>query len=184
MYTLAAEAQNLYIINQDGSNLRNETNLNMEVTVVPRYGQWSPDKTKILFINVSDFNENEIYTMNANGTSRTDMGVAGLGARWSPDGTKIAFYATTGLSTVSVMPASGGAAISLCLNQDFSWSSDSTKLLLPGTSITTLLANGTSAAPTTIYNGPGDCSPAWLIPPTERRSPLPMRMGGHPAFGR
>ncbi len=153
MFTSASLAQNLYIMNSDGSNIRNLTNLTNNSSLAPGDAEWSPSKSQVLFTNASSINEDELYVINANGTSMTDLGVAAINAQWSPDGTKIAYC--VGGAYIAVIPSGGGTPVSIGGGEVFGWSPDSTKLLIENSSIYTLNADGSSASPTTIFNGPG-----------------------------
>lgn len=83
-------AREIYTMNADGTSVSAPLTNNAFYDDIP---SWSPDGTKILFQSNRDGNE-EIYSMNANGTNQTNLtqsGAADFFASWSPDGTKIVF---------------------------------------------------------------------------------------------
>jgi Tol biopolymer transport system component len=93
---------------------------------------WSPDGSKIAFITNRDGN-NEIYTMNPDGTGQTRLTNTTTDERfpaWSPDGSKIAFqsFAQNGNGQVYVMNADGSGLIDLSVDVDAegepAWSAD------------------------------------------------------------
>jgi Tol biopolymer transport system component len=84
-------AHNLYVMNQDGSNVTRLT-----TTPLPaedRYATWSPDGTKILFIS-NRTGSSHIFVMNADGSNVIQLTNSVGGdehPRFSNDGTKIVF---------------------------------------------------------------------------------------------
>jgi len=80
----------IYVFNFDGTNL---TRLTTTDDVFDSEPAWSPDGAKIVFTRIypNQNNKNEIWIMNADGSSLRYTGVEGFGAKWSPDGTKIIF---------------------------------------------------------------------------------------------
>jgi hypothetical protein len=90
------KSNEIYIVNDDGSNLTNLT----KVTANDSYPNWSPDKSKILFTsnrNRSWLNEYDIFTMSPDGSDLTLLSKVGISGPsfqypvWSNDGSKIAF---------------------------------------------------------------------------------------------
>ena len=80
----------IYLMNADGSNLRQLTNNDADEWVPT----WSPDGTQIAFISQRDGNY-EIYVMNANGSGArrlTETVAEEYDPAWSPDGSRIAFW--------------------------------------------------------------------------------------------
>ena len=71
----------------------NQTNITNNAST-DDYASWSPDGSKIVFHTNRDGN-NEIYTMNADGTNQTNISnnpsTDEYVPSWSPDGTKIVF---------------------------------------------------------------------------------------------
>ena len=79
---------NIFVMNNDGTNLRQLTNTGQDA-----FPAWSPDGTKIAFSRLQN-GLYQIFTMNADGTSQTQLGNGTANdflPAWSPDGTKIAF---------------------------------------------------------------------------------------------
>ena len=80
----------LYVMNQDGSNVVRLTNTANAGEAFP---SWSPDGTKILFVSNLD-GDSEIFVMNADGSNITQLTSNTIGdaqPRFSPDGSKIVF---------------------------------------------------------------------------------------------
>ncbi len=85
----------IYVMNSDGSNQTRLTNITRSRGNFPgltyyEYPAWSPDGTKIAFIDV--FNQG-LNTINTDGTRLVHLAVASTGSAptWSPDGSRIAF---------------------------------------------------------------------------------------------
>jgi Tol biopolymer transport system component len=78
----------LFIMNADGSNVRQVTNLDH----MGGRSTWSPDGTRLAFY-AGPFEGHEIYAVNADGTGLVQLTHGGdnLGPSWSPDGNWIAF---------------------------------------------------------------------------------------------
>jgi Tol biopolymer transport system component len=82
----------LYIANNDGTNLRQLTD-NGRSNYLPA---WSPDGHQIAYVSGgrSGFDSHEIHVINADGSGDTNLTVNAdqeYGVAWSPDGSKLAF---------------------------------------------------------------------------------------------
>ena len=100
----------LFTVNPDGSGLAQLTRNTSE----DEYPAWSPDGTKIAYVNwATDSLDEEVFVIPASGGMRTRLTFDRATARvpaWSPDGTKIA-YMTIGLEgdwELVTIPAAGG----------------------------------------------------------------------------
>ncbi len=127
---------NLYVVNSDGSGLRNLTSK----LAVGGYGPgaslasdpvWSPDGRKIAFVRLSK--RLGVYVVNADGSGMRNLTPKPVGTyaapAWSPDGRKIAFVSDRdGNSEVYVMNANGSGQRNLTRNPAFdadpAWSPD------------------------------------------------------------
>jgi len=160
---------------------------------------WSPDGTKIIFRTDRDgkapfttFEDGEIYIMNADGSSQTNLtnNPANDGwSKWSPDGTRIVFasYRDGRSNTeVYVMNADGSGITQLTDtpgfdNEDVAWSPDGNKIAFKSYrdgnwEIYTMNADGSGQ--TRLTNSPGeDAWPDWspdgkqIVFETQRASP-------------
>lgn len=76
----------IYVMNADGTGLRNLTNASPEHDLSPA---WSPDGVEIAFSN------GFLHLVNADGTSLRSLGVTVYPGpiRWSPDGTRLLYAA-------------------------------------------------------------------------------------------
>jgi len=83
-----AGARQLFIMNADGSNIRQVTDLNN----MGGRSTWSPDGTKLAFYR-GPAGDHDIYIINIDGTGLVQLTNGGdnLGPSWSPDGNWIAF---------------------------------------------------------------------------------------------
>lgn len=82
----------VYVMQADGSNPLRVTD---DSIVTGNQPIWSPDGSRIAFAGIND-NKNWIYTVPADGSSRTPQLLTDLAGRypaWSPDSTRIAFMA-------------------------------------------------------------------------------------------
>jgi TolB protein len=126
----------LYVLNSDGSGLRNLTS---KLAASRGFGAglasdpvWSPDGRKIAFVRVSK--RLGVYVVNADGSGVRNLtpkpaGAAYAAPAWSPDGRKIAFASDRdGNSEVYVMNANGSGQRNLTRNPAFDggpvWSPD------------------------------------------------------------
>jgi Tol biopolymer transport system component len=110
----------IYVMNSDfGGSQTNLTNSKAD-DLRPR---WSPSGAKIGFLHhdLPDPAQQNLFTMNANGTGVTQLTFGGLNEDhcWSPDGAKIALTSNVGGSgppPLYVLPAAGGPMTKLTTN--------------------------------------------------------------------
>jgi len=130
----------LYVLNSDGSGLRNLTS---KLAAVRRFGAgpasdpvWSPDGRKIAFVRLNT--RLGVYVINADGSGVRNLTPKPIGAAyaapaWSPDGRKIAFASERDSnSEIYLMNADGSGQRNLTLNLaydgDPAWSPDGKKI--------------------------------------------------------
>jgi len=89
--TPAGDKGRIFIVNRDGTGLRQLTPEPASGDVYDDTPAWSPDGTRIVFSRNGD-----LFLINPDGTGLTSTGVTGFGPSWSPDGASIA-YAAGGL---------------------------------------------------------------------------------------
>ena len=86
----------IYKMNADGSNQVNLTNNATPGANIDQFPAWSPDGKKIAFRSNRTGAQQDIYTMNPDGTGVTNLTAPSLAeesyAAWSPDGRQIAFH--------------------------------------------------------------------------------------------
>lgn len=161
--------EHLYIMNSDGSNLRQLTSF----AGAAEDPDWSPTGNKVAFtryfspggcsINITD---GDIYVVNADGSSPTRLG-SGNSPDWSPNGQKIVFVSH---HNIYVMNANGSNITRLTNHPDWDsdpvWSPDGTRIAFRSDRegdyhIYVMNANGSGV--TKLTNHPvGDAtSPAW-----------------------
>jgi Tol biopolymer transport system component/ribosomal protein L40E len=129
----------LFVMDEDGSNQTQLTNDQRSCDIHP---SWSPDGSKIVFNRRSYDNKWRIWSINADGSSETNLSCLGaklcnlaatdLNPSWSPDGSKIAFGRLTGNDLqVFVMNSDGSGQHSLTNSGDDDepdWSPDGSKI--------------------------------------------------------
>ena len=105
----------LYVMNADGSNKRDVTNVT-NYTTQPCLPQWSPDKSKIAYTDCGSGSTSPVLVINADGTGLANLNapgnIPGTYIRWSPDGTKILCENTNG-GPMYVLPVAGGTPVTL-----------------------------------------------------------------------
>jgi len=122
----------IYVMNPDGSDQVNLTNLHPAGNLYPT---WSPDGTRIAFQSHRD-DDAAIYVMNADGSNQvnlTNHPVADQYPAWSPDGTRIAFQShRDDDAAIYVMNADGSDQVNLTnhpvADQQPAWSPDGTRI--------------------------------------------------------
>jgi Tol biopolymer transport system component len=125
IYTVSANGYDLVRVDKDAS--------------VKRHVTWSPGYTKLAYATDRLGGGYEIYTMNADGTGRTNVRSIATGSvtglTWSPDGTKIVFGATdvNSQGDIIMISASGNAVYHLTNDPALDWhpsfSSDGSRIL-------------------------------------------------------
>jgi Tol biopolymer transport system component len=130
----------LYVVNSDGSGLRNLTS-KLEAGRGPGAGPasdpaWSPDGRKLAFVRLNAALGEPIHVVNADGSGLrrlTRNAANDADPTWSPNGRKLAFVSERdGNSEVYVMNANGSGQRSLTRNPAFdadpAWSPDGRKI--------------------------------------------------------
>jgi TolB protein len=98
--------------------------------------QWSPDGSRIAFIDSPDQLDNEVFVMNADGSGRTQLTSNTSDEQapsWSADGTKIGYSSDAGGGyQIYTVPAAGGTPAALTTgngpNFGAAWSPNGTKI--------------------------------------------------------
>ena len=129
---------NLYVVNSDGSGLRNLTS---KLAGGGRFGDaglvtdpaWSPDGKKIAFVRLNGSPGEPIYVVKADGSGLRNLTPKPVGTyaapAWSPDGRKLAFVSDRdGNPEVYVINANGSGQRNLTRNPSYdadpAWSPD------------------------------------------------------------
>jgi dipeptidyl aminopeptidase/acylaminoacyl peptidase len=161
------------LVNDDGSGLSQIPGVCCGKNTHPR---WSPDGTQIVLTSNFPDGNDEIYTMNADGSGRkrlTDNPAVDEFPAWSPDGTKIAFSSNrdAGAFHIYVMNADGTGQRRLTPSPsgggDYpAWSSDGTRIafsFIPlGGNFDIYVINVDGTGLKNITNDPGnDLYPSW-----------------------
>ena len=127
----AGTASALWIVNSDGTGLKQLTN-DGAIDVRPT---WSPDGSQLAFTSTRDGNA-EIYVMNADGTAQTNITNNSADddtPTWSPDGRTILFGSdrdgSGGEGKVYSMTTSGGSVTPLVDGYNPEWSPTGTRFL-------------------------------------------------------
>jgi Tol biopolymer transport system component len=118
------DAFNIYVMNADGSNVKNLTNFNN----IANWPAWSPDGNKIAFAfsqmfsssGLNPFPNYDIYVMDSDGSNLVQLTHGpeeDIAPTWSPDGTYIAYMsAYPNKSQIYVMNADGSDLLPLTNN--------------------------------------------------------------------
>ncbi len=108
----------IYIVNEDGSNLTNLTNTADSSEVYP---SWSPDGKKIYFLKQEN-SKFYLYVMNSDGTGQTKVtteAIYNFSYAISPDGTKVAFTGDDGDKEIYVVNVDGSGLVNLTNNNTY-----------------------------------------------------------------
>jgi len=119
-----AGAPNVWVAAADGTNPRRLT--------TSREGEsspcWSPDNRTVCFSSRTS-GRSALYTVSADGGAMKRLSTGGvLNATepdWSPDGKTIVFTAQMGDFQICVVPAGGGAAVTVTAGEDPCWAANS-----------------------------------------------------------
>ncbi len=90
-------ARNIFVMDADGSNVIQLTNYT-DTNVWASGPSWSPDGSQIAFSAVTGSSDDDIWVMNADGSSQTvivNTPAAEFGPIWSPDGSLLAYSANS-----------------------------------------------------------------------------------------
>lgn len=151
----------LLVISNSGSTVQNIT----PEGTIPQFPEFSPDGSKIYFVNYSSFSDWEIWSINADGTGATNLGQAGISMHEvtvAPNG-KLYFYGQSEGSGIFAMNADG-TGLSVVVNNEWTAhpavSADGTKLIYEdngdGAFIMSANIDGTSPVSLTSTGQDGD----------------------------
>lgn len=153
----------LYIINADGTNLR-------QITATPESEQepeWSPDGSRIVFRRTADTGAySNIVSIDFDGTDEryltNDQGATNAWPVWSPDGSLIAFTRAIDFKSYVYVVRSDGSDLRLVSDPDRHaqlplWSPDGSYIAFHSGGINVVNADGTNPRFLTI----GSFSPSW-----------------------
>jgi WD40 repeat protein len=121
----------IYSMNPDGSDVTRLTNN----TGSDRSPAWSPDGTKIAFLNrpSPQFDEYDLYLMGADGSNQTQItpsfsrGLAPENISWSPDGQKIVVEEAL-VDDIAIVDTADGTRQVISGGHDPAWSQDGQKI--------------------------------------------------------
>ena len=103
---------NICVMNTDGSGKKQLT-----FNVLAEGAHWSPDGSRIAFVEQDQTGNSHVYVMNADGTNPAQLTIFATGdgsPEWSPDGTKFAFgRKVSGTFQVLVMNDDGTGLVQL-----------------------------------------------------------------------
>jgi TolB protein len=121
---LALVADSLCVMNSDGTAKRS-------LGVGATFAAWKPDGSKIAYISTAlgGQQQNEIYTINPNGTGPVRItfdGASKSSLDWSPDGTKMVYAAPLGIYVIN---ADGTGLNSPTTGRDARWSPDGQRII-------------------------------------------------------
>jgi TolB protein len=172
------ENQALWVVNVDGTGLRNLTTALPAGVTVPQHPAWSPDGRRIAFVARRNGQHN-VWTMNADGTNVVQLTNApgfDQSPTWSPDGASIAFSRYNAAATmhgwdIAIVPSAGGAPVMRELPGDQlqpAWSPDGMFIAVQGTEVAglgdtniyTMRPDGSGLRRRTATGG--GMAPAWI----------------------
>ena len=172
------EVHALWVVNVDGTGLRNLTTSLPAGVSVPEQPSWSPDGRRIAFVARRNQQHN-VWTMNADGSNVVQLTNApgfDQSPTWSPDGAMIAFSRYNAAATmngwdIAIVPSGGGAAAMRELPGDQlqpAWSPDGSFIAVQGTDVAglgaaniyTMRPDGSGLRRRTATGG--GMSPAWI----------------------
>jgi Tol biopolymer transport system component len=172
------ENQALWVVNVDGTGLRNLTTALPAGVTVPQHPAWSPDGRRIAFVARRNGQHN-VWTMNADGTNVVQLTNApgfDQSPTWSPDGASIAFSRYNAAATmhgwdIAIVPSAGGAPVMRelpCDQLQPAWSPDGMFIAVQGTEVAglgdtniyTMRPDGSGLRRRTATGG--GMAPAWI----------------------
>ena len=149
--------QNIFVINPDGTGDTNLTNIvDDAVDYAPAF---SPDGSKIAFIENYEDGPNNLWIMNSDGSGRQFVHGSGLGGvSWSPDGSKLAFttFDVGGRGIFTINPDGTGLnrLTTSDSDQNPAWSPNGDKIAYRGGGCCVYVMDANGANQT--YFAPGD----------------------------
>jgi Tol biopolymer transport system component len=137
----------IYVVNTDGSNKQITTNFNN------RFPAWSPDGQKIAFTS-DRRGTNEIFIMNADGSSQASLQTNAEMPAWSPDGQKI-LYVDDFINELYTMNTDGTNPTPITdphMGGHPAWSPDGHKIAVGGYEIFVMDSDGSNLTQLTYLN--------------------------------
>jgi Tol biopolymer transport system component len=175
----------IFVMNADGSGRTNLTN-NSAGDYDPDWQPLPPQGGgKIAFKTIRDGQQDEIYTMDANGANQlrvTNTPAASADdPAWSPDGTKIAFVTNGGIAVMNA-DGSGQLILTNTFDAEPAWSPDGTRIVFISHrdgNYEVYVMNADGSGQTNLTNNPADdVDPAWS--PNGARVAFASNRSGHP----